>query len=920
MYASPPPYYYGEPMGGPAPYMRRRARSFERVPPRFPRYVAGYGPPVMPDMPPVPFESSAEAVPPMSMMITNNMMQPSPMATPQSPLSSRPLPLPALPPPPLPAPPLMPQAMPSPAMLSAPMRQPSFTFPQIAPPSEPPLPTKQRSLTVEIQTPPASPPVPTSYTASAPLLTYQNNRYGTNSSSSDSWKQGYTVSQQPTSFSSTISTSSFSGAAPQAYGGKVAENPWMAPYNYMRRNFDQGNLVLSIIFILGIAACVIALIGQYGRYRESRDTIEEEEEGAVMHGPWLFNLSGVASTLLMRGYKFCHAPDCKREADRLASVLASGPCDSFYDYVCSRRWASKRRPVDAMTADDDAVQDIQDSVWRNIKSDSKQPLAAVMWRSCLDVGSLGAAPFLEFFNASGLAGWPFHEAPLDVDTLHVAGRLVRLLRLATLLSLRVERGSGPKVTVVLGHAAPPLDLRDFRNNASITTFVKRVERTMRFLTSDVNDTTTRAVEVVNFCLRLVNLNAATNSSASKLGTNFSSFLDAAVGDLIDLTGKDIHINLESPKYGNELSQLLSAVSPRAALNYLGFYTVDHLWSFSPEGAREEVTSGHRERRCLQMTERAVPSQILEIGFQVYKNRLNWTDLRRRTNETKKHIKDGVRSLSWMDHSMKVKVIERIDATSVELFFPGHMLKTSPMAAPPRQRSAFELYQRAVEDSFAASVLSGTAAGESLFSHRSELGSDGVLRVPLAAAATASTGPSPSPYVALLRSTRLNVRLAKALLQVALADDIWTAAARGRYRVVQSCFLSRFPALRDPLEEGRLVPKPAAVARDDVLEHVAVALAHVEFRRGVQLLRHNMTDYRLADAQAWSSEQLFFVSYAESECQAYDDEWAFRRFLARNESPARQRVDMALAHDPTFHRAFHCHRGFAMRPRHSCSFW
>ncbi|KAH7967048.1 hypothetical protein HPB49_021707 [Dermacentor silvarum] len=746
-------------MGGPAPYMRRRARSFERVPPRFPRYVAGYGPPVMPDMPPVPFESSAEAVPPMSMMITNNMMQPSPMATPQSPLASRPLPLPALPPPPLPAPPLMPQTMPSPVILSAPMQQPSFTFPQIAPPSEPPLPTKQRSLTVEIQTPPASPPVPTSYTASAPLLTYQNNRYGSNSSSSDSWKQGYTVSQQPTSFSSTISTSSFSGAAPQAYGGKVAENPWMAPYNYMRRNFDQGNLVLSIIFILGIAACVIALIGQYGRYRESRDTIEEEEEGAVMHGPWLFNLSGVASTLLMRGYKFCHAPDCKREADRLASVLASGPCDSFYDYVCSRRWASKRRPVDAMTADDVAVQDIQDSVWRNIKSDSKQPLAAVMWRSCLDVGSLGAAPFLD---------------------------------------LRVERGSGPKVTIVLGHAAPPLDLRDFRNNASITTFVKRVERTMRFLTSDVNDTTTRAVEVVNFCLRLVNLNAATNSSASKLGTNFSSFLDAAVG------------------------------------------------------AREEVTSGHRERRCLQMTERAVPSQILEIGFQVYKNRLNWTDLHRRTNETKKHIKDGVRSLSWMDHSMKVKVIERIDATSVELFFPGHMLKTSQWRHPRRS---------GVHSS--CTSVPGTAAGESLFSHRSELGSDGVLRVPLAAVATASTGPSPSPYVALLRSTRLNVRLAKALLQVALADDIWTAAARGRYRVVQSCFLSRFPALRDPLEEGRLVPKPAAVARDDVLEHVAVALAHVEFRRGVQLLRHNMTDYRLADAQAWSSEQLFFVSYAES---------------------------------------------------------
>ncbi|KAL1435486.1 hypothetical protein MTO96_000158 [Rhipicephalus appendiculatus] len=645
----------------------------------------------------------------------------------------------------------------------------------------------------------------------------------------------------------------------------------MASYNFMRRNFNQGNLVLSVIFILGIAACVIALIGQYGRYREGRETIEEEEEGGVMHGPWLFNLSGVASTVLMRGYKLCHAPDCKREADRLASVLGTGPCDSFYDYVCSRRWAPKRKLADAMTADDAAVQEIQDNVWRKIKSDSKQPLPA---------------------GRTTRHRWTW-------NILHVAGRLVRLLRLATLLSLRVEHGSGTKVTIVLGHAAPPLNIRDFRNNASLTAFVKRVERTMSFLTSDANDTTTRAVEVLNFCLRLVNLNAAKGSSASRSGANFSSFLNAAVGDLMELTRKNVHVEIQPPKYGNELNQLLNTVSPRAALNYLGFYAVDHLWPFSPDSERE-VKPGHRERSCLRMTERALPAEILEIGFQIYKNRLNWTDLHRLANETKRHILDGVRSLSWMDHAMKVKVIEKVDATSVE-FFPHHP-KASTMAAPTTQRSALELYQRAVEDSFSTSVRSGTAPGEGLFSHRLKLGSDGVLRVPLACGcgnvgyhwSVAIALPGPSAFYAAQRL--------------------------GRYRAVQSCFLSRFPSLRDPLEEGRLVSKPAAVARDDVLEHVAVALAHIEFRRGVQHLRHNMTDYRLADAQAWSSEQLFFVSYAESECQAYDDEWAFRRFLTLNESPARHRVDMALAHDPTFHKAFHCHRGFAMRPRHSCSFW
>ncbi|KAH9373687.1 hypothetical protein HPB48_018668 [Haemaphysalis longicornis] len=182
----------------------------------------------------------------------------------------------------------------------------------------------------------------------------------------------------------------------------------------------------------------------------------------------------------------------------------------------------------------------------------------------------------------------------------------------------------------------------------------------------------------------------------------------------------------------------------------------------------------------------------------------------------------------------------------------------------------------------------------------------------------------SPYVALMRETGFMVRFAKALLQAIFGrinnyKAAWTPSAHAHYLRVQACFLKRFPTLRDPLT-GAVVRKPTSAAEGDVLEHVAVALAHIEFRGAVQRLQANFSDYRLAGAEKLSTEQLFFISYADSACQAYDDERDFRFFLSRGESPSRQRVNVVLLYDATFHRAFRCRRGHAMVPSRYCSFW
>ncbi|KAH9373978.1 hypothetical protein HPB48_003972 [Haemaphysalis longicornis] len=707
----------------------------------------------------------------------------------------------------------------------------------------------------------------------------------------------------------------------------------MAPYN-ARGNNGQ-NLVLTVIFGLGIAACVIALVGQYNRYRDSRGQEEQEvlEDGAVMHAPpGSFNLSGVASSLVIRGYQLCRAHDCKLEATRLSQVLAGAPCDSFYNYVCSRRWA--HNPVAMRSADDVALQDIQNGVWKHIHQGTDRKLASVIWKSCMDalaVDNMGTIPFYDVLNASGLAGWPFREVPPMTNPWHSAGRLARLLDLAALLSVRVLHGAGPTLTIVIGHAETPMSLRDFRFNATTTAFLRRVEDTVSFLAPEENETATRAVEVLNFVLRLVNLNSAKGrASALAPETPFKEFLDAAMGDLIDLKKKNVLIKIKSSKYGRELNRTMTAVSPRSALNYLGFYALDHLRAFSPANWDRAVPAGQRERSCLQMAERAVPSQILEMGYHTYKKRFNITSLRRLTSGIKQRLVDNIRSLSWMEPGMKAKVIDKVHRTSVEMPFPRQLVSTGSLpggALPlPRNTSgALELYQRAVEYRVKSAILNSKDARppRSLFSRRIELDVKGVLHVPLAAVANLG-GPTPSAFVSLLRGTRLSVRLAKALLEAALgrtADErsVWTPKARGHYQDLQTCFEKQYSALRDPLDGGAM-QKPPDVVADDLLEHVAVTVAHLDFRARVQSLRGNLSDYRLADAPGFSSERLFFVSYAESSCQTYDDEWVYREFLARKESPASQRVDMALAHDRTFQRAFRCRRGYRMRPSRTCVVW
>lgn len=620
-------------------------------------------------------------------------------------------------------------------------------------------------------------------------------------------------------------------------------------------------------------------------------------------------------------------------------------CDNFYEFVCAKRWRFPGHG-DAASTDNIVIGNIQDAVWKHIKSgkadaDKSASDAVSLWKGCMDlqaIGNLGTVPFRDALNRSGLSGWPFDEfCNLTVsDIWNISGTIVRRLNLDTLVNVRTERrtNTSSDITVVLGRSPAPLSARNFQNNETVSTFLSKVVRAMRFIKPDDNTTDGAAVEVLNFALRLANLNAVRNKEAvSPPNSNLSTFLASAFAGLLNTLGTNVKVKFESRKYTEELFQLVGAVPARVVLNYLGYRVIDLLWIFSPEDAGEASEPGeHRERDCLRMTERVFPMQVLLLGYRIFGNNLNFTYLKRLKEETKRRVVNTLRSLSWMDHVMTKNSVEQLTSISVTLFFPEPLLMNTSLLTSMRNTSTppaqvLELYKEAARQKYAISV----GLQEST-KHRLNYGlfdlecsydsKSGELYVPLSA--TNMTAASVSPYINLLRLPRLGVRLAHCLLQSVLeapagGESPWTPVSKSKYRTIQQCFAQRFPAVLDPVEMITVAKNPEVVSRD-IFQHVAVRMAHLEFRNSIQKLRKNFSDYRLARAEQWSSEQLFYVYYADSLCETYDNDWKFRQFELRKSSPMADRVNLALSYDESFHRAFRCRKGFGMHPRRVCNAW
>lgn len=143
------------------------------------------------------------------------------------------------------------------------------------------------------------------------------------------------------------------------------------------------------------------------------------------------------------------------------------------------------------------------------------------------------------------------------------------------------------------------------------------------------------------------------------------------------------------------------------------------------------------------------------------------------------------------------------------------------------------------------------------------------------------------------------------------DKWWTPEVRKQFEGRTQCVVDQYSKY-EPVEGVTLDGK--LTLGENIADIGGVKLSHLAFRH----LREGAKETLVADGL--NEDQLFFLAFAQSWCSK--DREALARLLVKVDphSPARFRVNGALADVPAFAEAYQCASGTPMHPENVCSVW
>ncbi|CAM5999522.1 unnamed protein product, partial [Sphagnum balticum] len=93
-----------------------------------------------------------------------------------------------------------------------------------------------------------------------------------------------------------------------------------------------------------------------------------------------------------------------------------------------------------------------------------------------------------------------------------------------------------------------------------------------------------------------------------------------------------------------------------------------------------------------------------------------------------------------------------------------------------------------------------------------------------------------------------------------------------------------------------------------------------FRAYERYVVNNGLEPPFAGLEQYSHEQLFFLSYAQSQCRQMSADESRLQILTDEHTPPRPRINGALSNSIEFARAFKCAAGTPMNPAKKCHVW
>ncbi|KAH8020573.1 hypothetical protein HPB51_002522 [Rhipicephalus microplus] len=132
----------------------------------------------------------------------------------------------------------------------------------------------------------------------------------------------------------------------------------------------------------------------------------------------------------------CDSALCQREARRLSTLLEGEPCRNFYDYACQRLDETPPLPKrgTASSTDTRLTDELDDALVAYVRDATHSDVAPA--RELLQACGTGSARDLADFVAAYVQpSWPASDATSDVAVWEAAGRLLRELNVAALVSV-----------------------------------------------------------------------------------------------------------------------------------------------------------------------------------------------------------------------------------------------------------------------------------------------------------------------------------------------------------------------------------------------------------------------------------------------------------------------------------------------------
>lgn len=674
----------------------------------------------------------------------------------------------------------------------------------------------------------------------------------------------------------------------------------------------------------------------------------------------------------------CHTNQCLKEADAINKSMdrTFHPCQDFYEFACNNwvsyvslpRFLTEMNVMTKMKRKNELfIAALLRAMEVPAARQTVEEKTAALYKGCIRrdyMSTKGLSPFWTVATQLGIPKFPLgfeEEPPLALEDL--AARIQRHLDLGVFLSVRVRLLPGNRSRKAIFIAPPRSPLLQVEEDGPQPPAWKRnlTQSGILALTDRAPDThiMRSILELEQALVQAVGQDESTSyipnyeiQRVFNLPRNkkwhWRKYFSALLEDVVPL--QTVEIVAASPKYLDALAKIILSTERPVVYNYLVWRLAVHLSPFmpskfaplvpfSPEHTEWVPYAPPLEELCMKLVGDLMSHAVTTIYIRNQRvgmpsgTRIAVKDS---LNQVVDQMKHTLIDYLWMHETVSQRAIQKLNAIEVHLLYPPFV--DDKMVLEQIYRQVPDIGNDTVlEDYFRAKsalmlkkwkALAGKGvqpiwnihyfAPEIVYLHESNelVIPVGILRPPIYLNA------EDIPLDTARFGYQLARQISKAIFyKGAFHSDMgnisfwWERSTVKKFEDAEFCFRRMYAALWLPTSI-RGQAEAAATIQDNILNYVALKVAYAMY---IQSKRsEDSKEQRLSGLGSFTSEQLFFLAFAQGQCAKSRKRSTSIHLKIPPEVPAHLRVNLPLRNFARFSRAFQCKPESTMNPRHRCS--